>query len=384
MFGFLTFCLTLFSIIYYGLCIYAAKRFFSGPEPERWQEAPPATIMIPLCGTDFEAYENHASFCRQRYPLFQILFGVRDLEDPAIPVVRKLMSDFPRVDIDLVIGTDTIGQNPKVDNLHNLLHRAKHELIVLVDSDIRVSPDYLSDVTTPLRDREVGMVTCLYRVGKTPSFAARLEAVGITAEFAPGVLVAWLTEGISFALGATVVMRKKDLEAIGGFQAVADYLADDYMLGNLMRKAGYEVRLSSHIVQTLHPPLGFASMLKHQIRWSRGIRACRPMGHLGSLLTHGTVLSLLNLVVHRASEFSLFLFTAACLARCIMAWVVGVRFLKDPTLERNLWLLPVRDCLSFFVWCASLLGKDVVWRGKTFRIVEDGKMMPSPRAEAKG
>jgi ceramide glucosyltransferase len=368
--------LVVLSILYYLVCIFAARRFFSNRLPPRRFTDLPVSILIPLCGTDFEAFENHASFCRQDYSTYQIVFGVRDPQDPAIPTVRRLAAEFPRSDIDLVISSDSIGRNPKVDNLQNMLTRAKHELIVLVDSDIRVGPDYLKSIVAPLCDPRVGLVTCLYRAGKAPNPASKLEAVGITGEFAPGVLVAWLTEGISFALGASVAMRKENLRAIGGFEAVADYLADDYMLGNLMRKAGYEVVLSSYIVETLSPPVRFTDMVKHQIRWSRGIRACRPMGHLGSLVTHGTALALINTIAHLFSFSSLALLALTLAVRFAMAWFVGVRFLGDTLLRQNLQLLPLRDLLSFFVWCAGLFGKKVVWRDKVFTIVEDGKIVP--------
>lgn len=364
------------SICYYLVCIFAAKRFFSNPRPRYTGELPPVTILIPLCGTDFEAFENHASFCLQDYPTYQIVFGVRDPGDPSIPIVRRLMAEFTQRDIDLVVSSESIGVNPKVDNLKNMLERAKHELIVLVDSDIRVGKDYLASLVAPLCNREVGLVTCLYRAGKAPNFASRLEAVGITGEFAPGVLVAWLTEGVSFALGASVAMSKEKLRAIGGFEAVADYLADDYMLGNLMRKAGFEVLLSPYVVETLPPPARLTDMVKHQIRWSRGIRACRPLGHLGSLVTHGTALALLNLIVHQGSISSLLLFASTLTIRCVMAWSVGVRLLGDVLLRQNLWLIPLRDLLSFFVWCTSLFGKKVVWRDKIFTIVGNGKIVP--------
>lgn len=372
----LLFLLTILAILYYAACIFAAKRFFSKPQPERGCPLLPVTILIPLCGTDFEALENHASFCRQDYPTYQIVFGARDPEDPSIPVVRELMAEFPQRDIQLVIDSASIGRNPKVDNLQNMLSRAKHEWIVLADSDIRVGSDYLASIVAPLCDRRVGLVTCLYRAGKAPNTASKLEAVGITGEFAPGVLMAWLTEGVSFALGASVAMTKEKLRAIGGFKAVADYLADDYMLGSLMRKAGYEVLLSPYIVETLPPPASFTDMVKHQIRWSRGIRACRPMGHLGSLVTHGTALALLNTIAQGASISSLLLLASVLTIRCAMAWLVGVRLLGDGLLRQSLWLLPVRDILSFFVWCVSLFGKKVVWRDKVFTIVGNGKIVP--------
>lgn len=372
---FLFYILPLLSILYYLAAIFAARKFFSKKE-DRSGFNPPVTILIPLCGIDFEARQNLASFCRQEYPSYEILFGVRDPLDPSIPFVRSLMAEYPQREIRLVVSPDSIGSNPKVDNLQNMLLKARYEWIVLVDSDIRVGVDYLASVVEPLSRQGVGLVTCLYRAGKARNLASKLEAVGISAEFAPGVLVAWLTEGISFALGATVALNREKLRAIGGFEAVADYLADDYMLGNLMRRAGYEVVLSSYVVETMPAPGRFLNMLNHQIRWSRGIRACRPAGHLGSLLTHGTALALLNVAVQKGSLLSLVLFAATLAARSLMAWLVGVRLIGDGLLKKNFKLIPLRDLLSFFVWCASLFGKNVVWRDKVFTIVEDGKIVP--------
>ena len=369
--------LTLCSVLYYLVCILSAHRFFSRPSIPGKDSLPPATIMIPLCGSDFKAYENYTSFCRQDYSTYQILFGVQDPEDSSIPVIRKLISDFPERDIELVIDSAVTGQNPKVNNLQNMLSRAKHDVLVLVDSDIRVKPDYLATLVPPLKDEHVGLVTAFYRAGEAPSFAAKLEALGITGEFAPSVLAAQLTEGISFALGATMALTKSKLQSIGGFKAIADYLADDFMLGNLLWQAGFEIRLLPYVVETFLPPAGIKNMIRHQVRWSRGIRACRPLGHLGSIITHGTSLAILNALFHTGSPLSLFLLILTVSARLAMAWFVGIHKLGDKILAQNISLIPLRDLLSFVVWCTSLFGKGVEWRGRLFRIVDDGKIIPT-------
>jgi ceramide glucosyltransferase len=363
------------SIGYYFICIYAARRFFSLPAAGRPIEPPPASILIPLCGKDFEAYENYVSFCLQDYPDYQIVFGVADEADSSIPVIHRLMMNFPRTDIDLVIDAGVIGENPKVNNLHNMLKRAKHELIVLVDSDIRVQPDYLASVVSDLAGEGVGLVTCLYRAGAAPNFASKIEAMGITAEFGPGVLVAWLVEGLSFAFGATIATTKKHLEVIGGLEAVANYLADDFMLGKLMSQAGYAVKLSSHVVELVLPPIPFKSMVKHQIRWARGIRACRPLGYLGSIVIHGTALATLSVVVGNGSALSLSILAATLCARMAMAYAVAIRRLGDRLLRRRLWLLPLRDLFGFSFWLLGQTGKTVEWRGRIFRLIDDGKMV---------
>jgi ceramide glucosyltransferase len=366
---------TLAANAYYLLSIVAGFRFFSRPGVHKDGNFLPVTIMVPLHGADFEAYQNYARFCRQDYPEYQIVFGVRDSRDSSIPIVEKLIADFPDRDIALVISDNTIGQNLKVSNLQNMLARVKHEQIVIVDSDIRVGRDYLRKVLAPLSDPRVGLVTCLYRAAETPDFAAKLEAVGITGEFAAGVLMAWMLEGVKFALGSTMATTRTRLEAIGGFHALADYLADDFMLGNLIERDGYEVRLSHHVVETAMQPSGFAGMMRHQMRWARSTRISRPMGYLGLILTYGTALALLNVAVDRASTLSVALLASTLVVRLTMGWMIGVHWLGDRILKKYFLLVPVRDLLSFLIWCLSWVGKRVEWRGRLFEVERDGKMI---------
>jgi ceramide glucosyltransferase len=375
---------TLAANAYYLLSIVAAFRFFSRPSVHKDGHSLPVTIMVPLYGADFEAYENYARFCRQDYPEYQIVFGVRDSRDSSIPIVEKLIADFADRDIALVISDRTIGQNLKVSNLQNMLALVKHEQIVIVDSDIRVGRDYLRKVLAPLSDPRVGLVTCLYRAAETPDFAAKLEAVGITAEFTAGVLMAWMLEGVKFALGSTMATTRTRLEAIGGFHALADYLADDFMLGNLIERDGYEVRLSHHVVETAMQPSGFVGMMRHQMRWARSTRISRPMGYLGLILTYGTALALLNLAVAGASTFSLILLASTLLIRLTMGWMIGVHWLGDRILKKYFWLVPVRDMLSFLIWCLSWFGKRVEWRGRLFEVAPNGRMAHVGRQEAAG
>lgn len=373
---------TLAANAFYLLSIIAGLRFFSRSEPDEDSNPAPATIMIPLHGADFKAYQNYAGFCRQDYPEYQIVFGVRDPRDSSIPIVKKLIEDFAERDIALVVSDKTIGQNLKVSNLQNMLERVKHERIVIVDSDIRVGPDYLRRVLAPFADERVGLVTCLYRAAEAPDFGAQLEAVGITAEFAPGVLMAWMLEGVKFALGSTMATTRTRLESIGGFHALADYLADDFMLGNLIDRSGYEVRLSKLVVETAMQPVGLAGMLRHQLRWARSTRISRPLGYLGLILTYGTALALLTVAFDRASSLSLLLLAATLLIRLAMGWLIGVHWLGDRILKKYFWLLPIRDVLSFLIWCSSWVGKRVEWRGRQFEVTRDGKMIEIERAES--
>ncbi len=379
---------TLAADAFYILSMIAGLRFFSKRETDA-EYLPPISIMVPLHGADFNAYQNYARLCGQDYPECQLVFGVREASDSSIPIIEKLRSDFPDRDIELVVSAETIGQNLKVSNLQNMYSRVKHEHMVILDSDIRVTEDYLGKVIAPLSDPRVGLVTCLYRAAEAPDFAARLEAAGITAEFAPGVLMAWMLEGVKFALGSTMATTRARLEAIGGFAALAGYLADDFMLGNLIAAGGFEVRLSKHVVETAIPRAGFAGMMRHQMRWARSTRISRPLGYLGLILTHGTALAALTVIVDGASKFSLALLALTLMVRLTMGWLIGVYWLHDRILKSNFWLLPVRDLLSFVIWCLSWIGKRVEWRGRLFEVSRDGRMiqvggphMPAQPAEA--
>lgn len=379
--------LSVASICYYIVSMAASERFFSGRPTPPPAEFPPVSLMVPLRGVDFEAYKNYASLCGQDYPEFEIVFGVEDRRDSSITVIDSLRAEFPDIPIKLVVGCEKIGPNPKVNSLNAMVGHASHEFFVLLDSDIRVGPDFLKSITAEIPENG-GIVTCLYRAGEAPGIPAKLEAAGIVAEFAPGVLVAQMGGGISFAFGAAILMSKKTLARIGGFAAVAPYLADDYMIGNLVSKAGLTVQLSRYVVETVLSEMSLGEFIRHQVRWARGIRACAPLGHTGSIVTHGTVISLIYAAVSGFSPFSLSVFASIVVLRLASAWVVGVRRMGDKFLRRNPFLILVRDFFSFFIWIAALSGRRVVWRGWVFRLEEEGRIVPEeapdagPRCEA--
>jgi ceramide glucosyltransferase len=367
---------TIAATAFYLLSMVAAYRFFTLKHSSTETiNHPPVSVMIPLHGADFKAYQNYARFCEQDYPPLQLVFGVREADDSSIPIVEQLQRDYPERDIELVVCPDVMGTNLKVSNLDNMFKRVRYDHLVIVDSDIRVERDYLKRVITELHAPNVGLVTCLYRAADAADFAAKLEAVGITAEFAAGVLMARMLEGVKFALGSTMATTRARLEGIGGFRALKDYLADDFMLGNLIAEQGYEVRLSHVVVETLMPPVGFGAMVRHQMRWARSTRISRPAGYLGLLLTYGTALALVNLGVARASSLSLGLFALTLFVRLLMGWLVGVRYLKDRILKRYFYLVPLRDLLSFAIWAVSWFGRTVEWRGRRFEVRRDGRMV---------
>lgn len=366
--------------VYYGVATCAG---FAWLVERRKQRAlglnftPAITILKPVRGADAQAYENFASFCRQDYPAFQIIFGVRDASDPVISIIKKLQRDFPVCDIALVVSPKEIGFNRKVSNLQNMLGTAKHDVLLLADSDIHVGPDYLRRVVAPLQQENIGLVTCLYRGTNATTFGGLLENISLSSTFGPDVCAARALQGIKFALGSTIVLKRALLEKIGGFPAIADYLADDYLLGHRTAAAGYEIVLSDYVVEHDTGPLSFSAMLRHQLRWNRAVRVSRPLGYLGLIVTYGTVTALLALLAWQFSAFAWWLLAVTLLLRLLPAFVVGVYGMRDFILARWFWLLPVRDVITFSVWLVSFFGNRIVWRGESFRVLPGGKLTPS-------
>jgi ceramide glucosyltransferase len=336
---------------------------------------PPISILIPVRGADEESYETFASFCRQDYSEFQILFGCRDADDSAVPIIRKLQNEFPDSKIDLIISANEIGTNAKVSNLNNIYQHALHEYIFIVDSDIKVETDYLRRVVAPLQKSNVGMVTCLYRGARAKSFASLLENIGLSSTFGPEVMTSRMLEGVKFALGSTIALKRETLNKIGGFAAIADFLADDFWLGFLTAREGLEIIISDVVVDHVPKKETMISMLKHQLRWNKAVRLSRPKGYAGLILTYGIVTSFLLLMSLKFSSSALILFLSTIVVRLLTAVFGGVILMKDTTLLKNIWLLPIRDFIGFGVWLAGLFGNKVEWRGVKYSLTKDGKLI---------
>jgi ceramide glucosyltransferase len=361
--------------MYYCYAIYAAIAFLRQPHPINPEFHPPITILKPLCGLDSDAEDNLISFCQQNYPRFQIVFAVRDRQDPIIKVVEKLIAQFPDVDIDLVVSDRTIGANLKVSNLANALPQAKHQILLIADSDIRVNADYLQRVVQPLQDPNVGVITCLYR-SRAQGWGATLEAISTATDFHPGVLVSNQLSGIEFAFGSTIVIRQSVLAEIGGFAAIADYLADDFQLGYLPAKAGYKVVLSDYVVEHVLGNSSIANSLHRQTRWVRGIKISRLWGYLGLIFTYGTVSSLVFVILTQGSTLGWMNLAIVWMMRLVMGWIVGAIALNDVVTKKYFWLIPVWDILHFAIWCAGLFGTTVEWRGQQLKLTKEGKLIP--------
>ena len=367
---------TFSGMAYHLVCIWSANRFLqkkeSGAAPD---DSFGISVLKPLKGTDPGMYEAFRSHCLQNYPNYEIIFGVSDPADPAIEVIAQLKSEFPKRDIRLAICTEILGTNVKVSNLVHMLREARHELVVVNDSDILVPPDYLARVASALSKPEVGLVTCLYRGRAADTLGSRLEALGIGTDFSAGVLVAQELEGgLRFGLGATLALRKRDLKSVGGFESMLEYLADDYQVAAKLAELDLRVELSDVIVDTFLPPYSLGEFLDHQLRWGRTIRESRPWGYFGLVTTFGFAWALLAVVVGQGALWSWMLLGLSFAVRMSMAFAVGVRALRDPDLVPWLWLIPLRDLLAVFIWIGSLFGNKVRWRGEAFRL-KKGKLL---------
>jgi ceramide glucosyltransferase len=342
------------------------------PRPEN--QLPAISILKPLKGVDPGIWESFCSHCEQQYPQFQIIFGVSDPGDPAIELVRKLQAKYPSLPIELIVCDRVLGANIKVSNLVQMLPAARHELLLVNDSDIRVPSDYLQKVTAPLADASMGLVTCLYCGVASPTLGSRLEALGISTDFVPGVLSArFLERGLHFGLGSTLVFRRRDLVAIGGFEALLDYLADDYELGRRIAATGKKVELSAATVTTFLPAYTLRQFFRHQLRWSRTIRDARRWGYAGLLFTFGLPWALVTLLAARGAAWAWLLFGVTLAARLAVGLVAAEVVLHDRQVRRNILLLPLRDLIAPVVWAASFVGNRIHWRGDVFDL-KDGRL----------
>ncbi len=333
---------------------------------------PPVSILKPLKGADPEMYESFRSHGLQDYPAdYEIIFGVNDLSDPAAAEVERLQREFPDRQIRLVVCPATGGTNRKVTNLVRMLREARHEYVVINDSDIRVPANYLRDIVSHFADPKVGMVTALYRGVPDKTIWSRVESM-IIADFAGGILSALVVDrGIKFALGSTLAISKKMLATIGGLEPLSSFLADDYELGYRTYQAGYRVALASVVVETFLPAYSFRQMYEHQLRWGRTMRDLRKSAYAGILFTYGLPWAILAALFAGFAPWSVALLAVVLVARLASTYSYARWVVLDQHCRRNLWLVPLRDAIGVLVFVASFLGNTVTWRGEVFRL-KDG------------
>jgi ceramide glucosyltransferase len=336
---------------------------------------PPVTVLKPLCGMEPGLYENLRSFCLQSYPQYQLVFGVRDASDPALAVVNRLQLEFPHLEMSIVVNPRQHGSNRKVSNIINMLDAARYDVLTIIDSDARVGADYLSEVIAPLSDKHVGLVTCIYRsVPSSPGIYSRLGAMYVNEWYMPSVLLAWLFGHRGYASGQTLCMRRDTLEAIGGLHPIADHLADDYHLGEMIQQAGMRIVLSPYLPRIEQYDPSLRMLIAHELRWMRTIRALRPGSFSFLFVTFSLPLALLGLALTPAWETpvvsSLF---ATTLAARLMLYVVP-RLAGAGLSFSDLWLLPARELLLCWVWLRAFFTSRVTWRGGEFDVDDEGVM----------
>jgi ceramide glucosyltransferase len=362
---------------FYVLCLWSARVFLRDSRKPVSAFTPPVSILKPLRGVDPQMYESFRSHCVQDYPEYEIIFGVSEADDPAVEAVHDLMREFPGCKIQLVVCHRVLGNNRKTSNLVQMLPHARYDHVLINDSDILVTTDYLGRVMAPFASPKVGMTTCPYRGIAADTLGSKLESVGISTDFIAGVLAAREVEnGIHFALGSTLAMSRPALEAIGGLEPLVDYLADDFELGNRISRAGLEVVLVDVVVETHLPTYSFRQFFEHQMRWARSTRDSRRRGYVGILLTFGLPWAIISVLLSAGVWWSWIVLAAAAALRTAVAAQVGIGVVHDRFVWRHLWLVPLRDLIAFWVWFASFAGHQVHWRGDIF-ILEDGKIRPT-------
>jgi ceramide glucosyltransferase len=357
----------------------AARRFPLHRRVTDFSFAPAITLLKPLKGCDATTAESFQSWFDQNYPgQIQILFGIAEAGDPVCPIVRKLIEKNPGRDAQLIVCTESLGANGKVSTLIQLERLAKHPLILVSDADVRVPPDFLANLAAPLRDPKTGLVNCFYRLANPVTAAMRCEAIAINADFWSQVLQSASLKPLDFALGAVMLTRRKLLEEIGGFNALADCLADDYQLGHRIAQKGHHIALCPVVVECWDAPMNWRDVWKHQLRWARTIRVCQPVPYFFSILSNATLWPLLWLTA------SLVLSKTPCAALAALALLL-IRIVIAQNLQRRFspargnlappWLVPVKDLLQAAVWLGAFLGNTVEWRGQKMHLRRDGTLI---------
>jgi len=374
--------LGLFAATVYTLLVIAGIFRFRNEKTDRacTEFLPPVSLLKPLHGEEPGLAAHLESFFRQDYPQYEILFCARSAHDPGMKIARSVAERYPHIPVRFLSTGEPQYINAKVASLEMMGAAAAHDLLIISDSDVHVSPDYLRAVAQPFCNERVGALTCLYRGEARHGLWAHLEAAGMSIEMTAGVLVANMLEGMQFLLGPTMAVRRHCVEQIGGFGVLGNYCADDFMLGKLIADRGHTVVLSQHIIDHVIVNEGFIETQKHQIRWMRSTRFSRPKGHLGTGLTFSVpfgIFSFLAAAAMHHTRMGLWLLGYSLAARILMALVVGAFAVRERMLLRTMLLYPLRDLLGFIYWAASYCSDLILWRGREFRLHTDGLMLPA-------
>jgi ceramide glucosyltransferase len=372
--------LSLGGIAYYLIAIFASRKLTGAKSHAReTSDLPRISLLKPLSGMDSELEQCVESFFRQDYPSFEILFAVREASDPAINAVNNLTARYPQVATRLIITGKPPYANAKVYSMEKMAEAASGPILVVTDSDASVAPNYLQVMADNFAASDVGAVTNLYRGIASADLWSKLEALGMSTEFMAGVVVADRLEGMKFTLGPSMAIRADCLRKIGGFAAMADYLADDFVLGQWVAQSGYIVKLSTHVINHHASATGFINSFKHRLRWNRSTRFSRPSGYIGQGFTYGLAWSIM-LALAAPALWTLIILLATLAIRGWLTYELAVRLLNDRAVASRWWLIPLQDLLSLTTWIGGFLGREIVWRNERYLLLEGGRFAPiTPR-----
>lgn len=368
--------LTFIGTAYYILSTLALIAHFTKKQRSKHQaqtQQPSISILKPVNGLDYGARDNFLAYLTQNYDDYEVLFGVLDKDDPSTGVISDVIKAFPHAS--LHIGSDIDGANNKVKILHNLLRYSSGEIIVITDADTCVKPGFLRRIISPFENEQIGAVTCMYRGSKAASAADALEGLHMTCVFAPGVVCAAYISGVYFGLGAAIAIRREVLETLGGFEAIVDYLADDFQLGKRVAQAGYKVDLSDYVVDVVLCDENIRNVIARELRWAQAAKVGNPLGYLGYAVTYGFAYALLFLLASGFSAIGWLVLGGVAAVRIITAYIGARKCMKDYEFTRRVSLLPVRDLLSPAIWIAAFFTDTITWRGRKLRLMKDGRMV---------
>jgi ceramide glucosyltransferase len=358
-------CAAAVPFVYYFLAIYSSLKFFRGARRAAGPGAdytPPVSNLKPVRGLDPEAFENFASLCHQNYPEYELLFCTTDESDPAVPIIQKLIREFPDRKIRLVHSAGNNAKNDKVAKLALMADQARYEHLVINDSDVRVTPEYLRKVVAPLRDPRVGGVTCFYVSSEDKTLIEKCQTMGMISDFYAGILVAWKLHGVQFALGPTMVTTKQRVRGFGGFRVLENLPGDDLLLGRLIAQQGFEMKLLPYAIQTVPDYRGVRELLAKRTRWMTVMRKMRPWGHFGLLFTWGLPWSILAVAIRPTAGIAVAYLSSYLVCRLALAWIIGIYGLRQRRLWKKFALIPVWDAMAFWIWLVSFTRKSILWR----------------------
>ena len=375
-------CVAAIPFIYYAIALFSGWRFFarSGGAPrEQSAYTPPVSILKPVRGLDPEAYENYVSFCRQDYPVYEIVFCVGDRSDPVLPILEKVIADFPQQDIRVLFGSGREATNDKVAKLARLAKEAKYEILVINDSDVRAEPHYLRTIVAPLADPKVGAVTCFYIPTDETTFVQKLQTIGMYSDFYPGIVVAWQLDGVKFALGPTIATSRARLAEFGGYEIIENRPADDLLVGRLIAEQGHEVKLLPYSVHTVADFQSLRDLFLKRLRWIVVMRHMRPWGHFGLIFTWGLPWSLFAAAIAPNALVAGVFLAAYFAVRIAMTLQVASGGLKQRVPWQGLALIPLWDAMAFVIWLASFTRSTIRWRDRDYHI-RNGELVPAATA----